>query len=454
VVKKVIAGGPAAFCCEVGVDDILLKVDGVDVTRETPDEVAKRIVGPEGETINITTRYRKIVRAGRPEFVEHTSVLLRQPIVHLPERLAEQNQGLGIDLVRTEHGHLRIRSLQNGGAASLSGKLLVGDTVIAIDGIDVTTLGDGGGVSRLLVGEPFSRVCLMVDSAGQRKEVHMVRSVVLMGEYEMKQRSYANLLRHAPRAPAPPQQHQQHVREQRSRPLPPSPYQPGAGGAGGGRAMGNAGMQQEELTGADSVVRMLENPQLALGGLGSPALSQWPGSVASSMHSDGSAESGSWTAPSRSISLHDSLTADSSLLSRSSTASRDSIAPVVRQQLGELVDAIRTVEGRENTFSHGWPHQQNPRLSKGKMATAGFIFTPCDECGDKVMCAYCGVELGQWAGADDPWSAHHDATPGCSFWRKSSLSCDRMSSKMFSGYGSPIHSMYLTATAGLEKMAV
>ena len=47
---------------------------------------------------------------------------------------------------------------------------------------------------------------------------------------------------------------------------------------------------------------------------------------------------------------------------------------------------------------------------------------PDDEANDKVMCAYCGLELAHWEEGDDAYTAHHDASPGCSFWRKSSNS--------------------------------
>ena len=29
----------------------------------------------------------------------------------------------------------------------------------------------------------------------------------------------------------------------------------------------------------------------------------------------------------------------------------------------------------------------------------------------QVLCAYCGLELAHWEQDDDPWSAHHDASP-------------------------------------------
>mmetsp|Transcript_31232 Transcript_31232/g.48937 ORF Transcript_31232/g.48937 Transcript_31232/m.48937 type:complete len:87 (-) Transcript_31232:187-447(-) len=86
------------------------------------------------------------------------------------------------------------------------------------------------------------------------------------------------------------------------------------------------------------------------------------------------------------------------------------------------------------------------------MATAGFLFVPDSEATDKVMCVYCGLELGHWDENDDPWTAHHDAAPGCSFWRKSSTGSQRLSKDLFSGYGSPFHSLF--RTAGAERTIV
>ena len=80
---KVIPGGPAAFSCEMAVGDVLVAVDGVVVKGETPDEVAKRIVGPEGVPITITTRVRRLLDTGTVE-VDKPVTLIRQPAVHIP----------------------------------------------------------------------------------------------------------------------------------------------------------------------------------------------------------------------------------------------------------------------------------------------------------------------------------------------------------------------------------
>jgi hypothetical protein len=76
------------------------------------------------------------------------------------------------------------------------------------------------------------------------------------------------------------------------------------------------------------------------------------------------------------------------------------------------------------------------------MAKAGFLFTPDEHANDKVLCAYCGLELAHWEEDDDPHTAHHDSSPGCSFWRKSSTSGQLLSRDLFSGYGSPYHSLF------------
>jgi len=57
---------------------------------------------------------------------------------------------------------------------------------------------------------------------------------------------------------------------------------------------------------------------------------------------------------------------------------------VVKETFGDLVDKLRTVEGRETTFQ-GWPHAENARLSPQAMARAGFLYAPDSEAADKVL---------------------------------------------------------------------
>eukprot|EP00961_Rhodomonas_salina_P061835 830166-Rhodomonas_salina.1 len=218
IVRKVIAGGPAAFCCELvcssspslppicipyaafshtlnlfrpslafflcrcrlwgqAVGDILL---GVSALHETPDEVVRRLVGPEGVPITVTLRMRRTLQ-GEPQWREHTITLLRQPTIPFPERLSETNVWLCIDIARVEGGLLQVRRLQTGGAAQLSGKLKVGDVILQINGND--------------------RSSLHGDRA--EREVYMVRSVVLMGEFHMCHTAYRNQISHAIVQPAP-----------------------------------------------------------------------------------------------------------------------------------------------------------------------------------------------------------------------------------------------------------
>ena len=165
-VTKVIPGGPAAFSCEIAVNDVLVAVDGVPVKGETPDEVAKRIVGPEGVPICITVRVRRLMQDSTLD-VDKPVTLIRQPAVPMPERLCEGPVGLGIDLVRLENGYFQVRRLQSGGAAQITGKLRMGDILTRINRTDVATLGPRADVSGLVLGDPFSRISLTVCRAAK-----------------------------------------------------------------------------------------------------------------------------------------------------------------------------------------------------------------------------------------------------------------------------------------------
>mmetsp|Transcript_31235 Transcript_31235/g.48943 ORF Transcript_31235/g.48943 Transcript_31235/m.48943 type:complete len:496 (-) Transcript_31235:187-1674(-) len=443
-IRKVIPGGPAAFSCQLAVEDILVSVDGVSVRGETPEEVARRIVGPEGFPITVHVLARSGLRG--EGVVEQTVTMLRQGVVHMPDRLSEGNAlGLGIELGRTPAGLLQVRRLQSEGAAALTGKLSVGDVLLQIDGSEVQNIPQNVDVSTLLCGPAYSRVSLIVSSNGVQRTLHMVRTVPLLGEYLMKYNTYQNALQHAIIQPSPPSRSNGNGVSARHNPMPSSVRNNNGSENNGTNHQNN--FNRADVEHLDQRMQQVLSSEALLGALsdaGSPSLqalgANSAGGQASDISNRDSEESFSGT--------HDS----SSLLSRSSTASRDSIAANVRAQFGEGVDSIRTTEGREATFSPLWPHHQNPRLSKGKMATAGFLFVPDSEATDKVMCVYCGLELGHWDENDDPWTAHHDAAPGCSFWRKSSTGSQRLSKDLFSGYGSPFHSLF--RTAGAERTIV
>ena len=180
-VTKVIPGGPAAFSCEIAVGDVLVAVDGVPVKGDTPDEVARRIVGMEGMPITVTCRVRRLLD-GVATDVDKPVTLMRQPAMQMPERLCEGPVGLGIDLAKLDTGHYQIRKLQSGGAAQVTGKLQVGDIVTAINKAKLASLPPRADISALLLGEPFSRVSVEVQRDGLCRSVHIVRSVVLLGD--------------------------------------------------------------------------------------------------------------------------------------------------------------------------------------------------------------------------------------------------------------------------------
>ena len=50
------------------------------------------------------------------------------------------------------------------------------------------------------------------------------------------------------------------------------------------------------------------------------------------------------------------------------------------------------------------------------LASAGFFFTPTPACPDRVTCAYCGLELGDWTSDKNiAWEAHSTGNPACPF---------------------------------------
>ncbi|KAJ1484407.1 hypothetical protein T484DRAFT_2512035 [Baffinella frigidus] len=142
VIKKVIPGGPAAFSCELGLDDVLVRVDGVSVEGDSTEEVAKRIVGPAGFPLSIVVRHLVPVTQPPPDgavrtrvqlrTVESNVTLIRQPTVHIPERISEGNVGLGVEMLAMPNGERRVVKMQQGGTAQLSGKINIGDHVLKV----------------------------------------------------------------------------------------------------------------------------------------------------------------------------------------------------------------------------------------------------------------------------------------------------------------------------------
>lgn len=66
---------------------------------------------------------------------------------------------------------------------------------------------------------------------------------------------------------------------------------------------------------------------------------------------------------------------------------------------------------RLKTFE-GWPVTF---ISASAMAAAGFYYL---KVGDRVRCAFCGVEVGCWVEGDDPLQDHQRWSPSCRFIRK------------------------------------
>ncbi|GAO46835.1 hypothetical protein SAICODRAFT_24718 [Saitoella complicata NRRL Y-17804] len=80
--------------------------------------------------------------------------------------------------------------------------------------------------------------------------------------------------------------------------------------------------------------------------------------------------------------------------------------------------SLEMLKARKETFGKWWPHEEKRAWvgTSGRMAEAGFYFTPTGESEDMVTCAYCGLGLDGWERADDPVAEHQRRTPSCPFF--------------------------------------
>ncbi len=341
------------------VGDILTHVDGVSVMGDTPDEVAHRIMGPEGQAITLRFKIKRKEDGGGVVVVDNVVTLLRQTPVTMPDQLIKPQVGLGVELGKLEGGLMDIRNLASGGTAMLGKKLMVGDIIFSVDGKDIRSMPDSSDKPAVLLGPPYSRVSLAISRSGRMVMLDLVRTVPLLGEYLLKHSHYSKAVAHAIVQPAPPLPHAQSLDPARPHGWQNAPV--GASSASSRQATSfatsastpNRGFNRMDMMSLD---RKFERV-MDVGGSSSPS-----NSVASPPVRD-SPGYGASAGLSTSISSwreNSSTVEDSSvdgMISRSSTASRDSIALCVRQFFGEAYDALRTVEGREATFSDDWPHR-------------------------------------------------------------------------------------------------
>jgi len=69
---------------------------------------------------------------------------------------------------------------------------------------------------------------------------------------------------------------------------------------------------------------------------------------------------------------------------------------------------LKSEVDRRKTFKY-W---HVPFMNVNQLAAAGFFFT---NKGDVVCCAFCEVEVGQWAEGDDAFKDHQRWSPSCAF---------------------------------------
>ena len=74
--------------------------------------------------------------------------------------------------------------------------------------------------------------------------------------------------------------------------------------------------------------------------------------------------------------------------------------------MASLHERLQTFEGWTLNF-----------ISADSMAAAGFYYT---QVGDRVRCAFCDYEVGNWIEGDDPMLDHRRWSPFCSFIRNQS----------------------------------
>mmetsp|Transcript_34729 Transcript_34729/g.82295 ORF Transcript_34729/g.82295 Transcript_34729/m.82295 type:complete len:228 (-) Transcript_34729:47-730(-) len=73
-----------------------------------------------------------------------------------------------------------------------------------------------------------------------------------------------------------------------------------------------------------------------------------------------------------------------------------------------------TYESRLKSY-RAWPHSAaiRPLAMPTALASQGFYFSPDDHYKDRVLCAFCNLELAEWGPKDDPIYEHGRRCPTC-----------------------------------------
>jgi hypothetical protein len=73
-----------------------------------------------------------------------------------------------------------------------------------------------------------------------------------------------------------------------------------------------------------------------------------------------------------------------------------------------------TFDSRLKSFRQ-WPHSAaiRPLATPSALASQGFYFAPDDHYHDRVLCAFCNLELAEWGPKDDPIYEHGARAPVC-----------------------------------------
>jgi len=73
-----------------------------------------------------------------------------------------------------------------------------------------------------------------------------------------------------------------------------------------------------------------------------------------------------------------------------------------------------TFDSRLKSFRK-WPHSAavRPLATPSSLAAQGFYFSPDEHYKDRVLCAFCNLELAEWGPKDDPVYEHGQRSSSC-----------------------------------------
>ena len=205
-VKRVTEGGPADMAGTIQSGDIIKTVDGVSVERKSYRQFARMILGPLGSIVQLgiergVDREQHLVQLERGPAASTVvseassdSMLSGDGDVEPPSRTSsvpqtnvsyasrtlqdvapEQMVGVGLKCDRLDDGKFIVAGVQPIGPSARSGRICVGDRVLAVGGVDLTGRSKTD-LRTMIMGVAGSIVYLQIVHAnGSQEEVNLTR---------------------------------------------------------------------------------------------------------------------------------------------------------------------------------------------------------------------------------------------------------------------------------------